>query len=65
MKRNHEQMLSDLTGWLNSLPQHPRGAVRVACIGNSITHGTGIDMVELKPFETLLSPRNEICLDTI
>ena len=42
----HDQMLSDLSGWLQSLPQHPRGAKRVACIGNSITHGSGIDMQE-------------------
>ncbi len=42
----HDQMLADLKAWLQSLPQHPADAVRVACIGNSITHGSGIDMQE-------------------
>lgn len=50
----HEQMLADLTAWLQALPQHPAGAKRVACIGNSITHGTGIDMQEQKAYPALL-----------
>ena len=50
----HEQMLADLTAWLQSLPQHPRGAIRVACIGNSITHGSGIDMQEQKGYPAQL-----------
>ena len=50
----HDQMLSDLTNWLKSLPQHPRGAKRVACIGNSITHGSGIDMQESKGYPAQL-----------
>lgn len=42
--RYHWQMLADLTTWLQDLPQPQAGAVRVACIGNSITDGFGIDM---------------------
>ncbi len=40
----HEEMLGNLTSWLNQLPSHRRDAIRVACIGNSITDGAGIDM---------------------
>ena len=40
----HDQMLSDLTTWLNLHKAPKRDAVRVACIGNSITDGHGIDM---------------------
>lgn len=42
----HDQMLQDLTNWLNSLKAPRKDAVRVACIGNSITDGSGIDMAE-------------------
>ena len=42
----HDQMLTDLTAWLNSHQAPRQDAVRVACIGNSITHGSGIDMQE-------------------
>lgn len=40
----HEQMLNDLSGWLDYLKAPKEDAVRVACIGNSITEGFGIDM---------------------
>ncbi len=40
----HDQMISDLTTWLNAHPGPKEDAVRVACIGNSITEGFGIDM---------------------
>ena len=39
-----EQMLLDLSNWLKSIPAPKQDAVRVACIGNSITDGFGIDM---------------------
>ena len=40
----HDQMLTDLGNWLKAR-QVPKGdAIRVACIGNSITDGHGIDM---------------------
>lgn len=40
----HDQMLADLTAWLRQLPSPREDAVRVACVGNSITDGTGADM---------------------
>lgn len=42
----HDQMINDLTTWLQLLPSPRPGAVRVACIGNSITDGSGIDVAE-------------------
>ena len=50
----HEQMLSDLTSWLRWLPSPKKDAIRVACIGNSITHGSGIDMQEAKGYPAQL-----------
>ena len=44
--RFHDQMLADLQAWLQQLPSPRQDALRVACIGNSITHGSGIDMQE-------------------
>lgn len=38
------QMLSDLSSWLDHLPAPKEDAVRVACIGDSITEGHGLDM---------------------
>jgi lysophospholipase L1-like esterase len=40
-------MLRDLDSWLESIPSPQRGAIRVACIGNSITDGSGIFMRDL------------------
>ena len=40
----HDQMLADLTNWLQTHPSPKKDARRVACIGNSITDGSGIDM---------------------
>ncbi len=42
----HGQMLNDLTTWLQQHKAPRQDAVRVACIGNSITDGYGIDMAE-------------------
>ena len=50
----HDQMLADLRAWLGSLPQQPADAIRVACIGNSITHGSGIDMQEQRAYPAQL-----------
>ena len=44
----HDQMLADLTAWLNCHKAPKRDAIRVACIGNSITDGHGIDMSDVK-----------------
>ena len=40
----HDQMLDDLGAWLKARQTPKPGAIRVACIGNSITDGHGIDM---------------------
>lgn len=40
----HEQMLRDLRDWLVQLPSPRQDALRVACIGNSITDGMTIDL---------------------
>lgn len=40
----HKQLLEDMTSWLDHLKAPRKDAVRVACIGNSITDGCGIDM---------------------
>ena len=40
----HDQMLSDLKTWLTAHKAPRQEALRVACIGNSITDGSGIDM---------------------
>ena len=40
----HDQMLSDLGNWLKARHTPKKDALRVACIGNSITDGFGIDM---------------------
>ena len=39
----YDDMLQSLTKWLSKLPSHKQDAIRVACIGNSITYGSGID----------------------
>ncbi|MCH5328055.1 MAG: alpha/beta hydrolase fold domain-containing protein [Coprobacter sp.] len=39
-----QQMLDDLSAWLDNLPAPNPDAIRVACIGNSITEGYGIDL---------------------
>ena len=50
----HNQMLNDLSMWLKALPSPHQDAVRVACIGNSITHGSGIDMQEQRAYPAQL-----------
>lgn len=50
----HDQMLSDLTQWLNAHPSPRKDAIRVACIGNSITHGSGIDLCDVKGYPAQL-----------
>lgn len=45
--RYHEQMLRDFSEWLTSIPSPQKNAVRIACIGNSITDGSGIFMRDL------------------
>ncbi|MCR4810596.1 MAG: alpha/beta hydrolase fold domain-containing protein [Prevotella sp.] len=50
----HNQMLADLKAWLQWLPTYPCKAIRVACIGNSITHGSTIDMQEKNSYPAQL-----------
>ena len=50
----HEQMLNELTSWLNSFKAPKEDAIRVACIGNSITDGFGIDMADEKGYPAQL-----------
>ncbi|MCR5270656.1 MAG: alpha/beta hydrolase fold domain-containing protein [Prevotella sp.] len=50
----HNQMLNDLTTWLNAHKAPRKDAIRVACIGNSITDGSGIDMADLKGYPAQL-----------
>lgn len=50
----HEQMLNDLTTWLKTHKGPQKDAVRVACIGNSITDGFGIEMAEQRGYPAQL-----------
>lgn len=50
----HDQMLSDLSRWLDSFAAPRTDAVRVACIGNSITDGYGVDMADTKGYPAVL-----------
>ena len=40
----HDQLLTDLGNWLKARQTPKPDAIRVACVGNSITDGHGIDM---------------------
>jgi acetyl esterase/lipase len=50
----HDQMLTDLGNWLNARQTPKPGALRVACIGNSITDGHGIDLAPASGYPALL-----------
>ena len=49
----HEQMLNDISTWLEKTKAPRIGAVRVACIGNSITDGSGIDMADANGYPAM------------
>ena len=53
----HDQMLTDLAGWLKARQVPKPGAIRVACIGNSITDGHGIDMATAYGYPALLQKK--------
>ena len=53
----HEQMLNDLTSWLNHFQGPKEDAVRVACIGNSITDGYGIGMASVNGYPAVLQKK--------
>ena len=50
----HDQMLTELGNWLDAHPAPNPDAVRVACIGNSITDGHGIEMAPVSGYPALL-----------
>ena len=50
----HDQMLGDLSVWLDHLKAPQPDDIRVACIGNSITDGSGIDMCDTEGYPALL-----------
>ena len=54
---HHNQMLNDLTAWLDGFKGPKDGAIRVACIGNSITDGFGIMNAEDKGYPAQLQKK--------
>jgi acetyl esterase/lipase/lysophospholipase L1-like esterase len=46
----HDEVLQELSAWLDHLQAPKEEAIRVACIGNSITDGHGIDMSSLNAY---------------
>jgi len=53
----HDQLLNDLGNWLDARQTPKPDAIRVACIGNSITDGHGIDMATQYGYPALLQKR--------
>ena len=53
----HDQLLTDLGNWLKARQTPQPDAVRVACIGNSITDGHGIDMASQYGYPALLQKK--------
>ena len=53
----HDEMLNDLGSWLQARQTPKPGAIRVACIGNSITDGHGIDMATQYGYPALLQKK--------
>lgn len=50
----YDDMLKSLREWLTRLPSAKADALRVACVGNSITYGSGIDLTEIKGYPAQL-----------
>lgn len=50
----HYNMLNDLSTWLSMLSAPKKDAIKVACIGNSITDGHGIKMVDANSYPAQL-----------
>lgn len=55
--KHHDQMLADLTAWLSGFKAPKEDAVRVACIGNSITDGMGIMNADSKGYPAQLQQK--------
>ena len=50
----HDQMLAELSAWLKGIKAPAATARRVACVGNSITDGYGIDMADVQGYPAQL-----------
>ena len=50
----HDQLLTEFGNWLDAHPAPQQDAIRVACIGNSITDGHGIVMAPVNGYPALL-----------
>ena len=53
----HQQLLTDIGNWLDARQAPKEGAVRVACLGNSITDGFGIDMASAYGYPAMLQKK--------
>ena len=53
----HDQLLTDLGNWLDNRQAPAKDAIRVACIGNSITDGSGIDMASQHGYPAILQQK--------
>ena len=53
----HDQLLTDLGNWLDNRQTPQPDAIRVACIGNSITDGHGIDMATQYGYPAMLQKK--------
>ena len=53
----HDQLLTDIGNWLKARQTPKPDAIRVACIGNSITDGHGIEMATAYGYPALLQKK--------
>ena len=53
----HDQLLTDIGNWLDARQAPKLNAKRVACIGNSITDGHGIDMATANGYPAMLQKK--------
>ena len=53
----HQQLLTDIGNWLDAHKAPKADAIRVACIGNSITDGHGIDMATAYGYPAMLQKK--------
>lgn len=55
--KHHNQMLADLDAWLSGLNLPAKNDRKIACIGNSITDGSGIDMCDAFGYPAMLQKK--------
>ena len=53
----HDQLLTDIGNWLDARQAPKTNATRVACLGNSITDGFGIDMASAYGYPAMLQKK--------